>query len=256
MHRFFPKWILSTMLLTGSASAADLIPKEIMLWRNGDFATKNLQSYLASVTEQEFIDLTVAMALNDEIIQVDRITDLRLYLSELSDYAHKLYGLTLNQLSPQKLISLCDLSRPHFDFHLIDIKRMKRPPQIDGCGYNSSARFECSMTEQNSYHFQGHIAIYFRVDGAADCYKKICGVGTFGANCGDGSIPYWDLQCRTQNCSWYEFGGKYMKDVVMLVPSRWWWYYWWVSASEKASWFSVFWRYDHPSQCCDPGCGR
>lgn len=218
------------------------------------FDLEELNDLYAEMDDDSFVDTQVHLALESGAISRSKQPDFVLYLLEISELSWKIHDKSLQALSWTERAELAEhpslLPKTHYLFGSIG----DTSPVVDGCDYDGVTGFDRSMTESAGYKFQGHFALYFRVDADADCYRKYCSRSTWGSDCGNGAIPRWSLLCKDSGCPSYSWHGKRVKDVVMLVPTRWWYFYWWAPKHEKAGWFWMKWGPHFSSGCCDPGC--
>lgn len=120
------------------------------------------------------------------------------------------------------------------------------------CTWNGSTRRDEVLCWANGFKFQGHNAVYFVVDADANCYNKDldwwvtqCVPSQFG-----GCVSNWDLFLANVRY-WSPSLQKWVKNVVLLVPTTWWTgYYLHWPADFKASRFLLSWNAT-PNGCCE-----
>ncbi|MBI3956833.1 MAG: hypothetical protein HY340_02485 [Candidatus Kerfeldbacteria bacterium] len=123
---------------------------------------------------------------------------------------------------------------------------------LTACSWSGSTRRDEILCWANSFQFQGHNAVYFVVDADANCYNKDldwwvaqCVPPQFG-----GCVSSWDLFLASGRY-WSPSLQKWVKNVVLLVPTTWWsGYYWHWPADFKASRFVLSWNAT-PNGCCE-----
>ena len=124
----------------------------------------------------------------------------------------------------------------------------RNPITISSCSWNGTTRWNESFTRSRGYNFQGHHAVYFTVDANAGCYSKNVDWWVVTWVPGHGDVHNWDLLLYRDR---YRRGSRWVKDVVLLVPTTWWSVYYphWPS-SFKAARFYLRW-YHQNNGCCD-----
>ncbi len=115
------------------------------------------------------------------------------------------------------------------------------------CSWDGSTRRDKTVCEANQYKFQGHHAIYFIVDGPANCYGKDLDWWVLQCVPSHGCVSDWDLLLQG---NWYWNGNKWVKNVALIVPTTWWVYYWYWTADFKARRFLLSWN-DVNNGCCE-----
>jgi hypothetical protein len=119
---------------------------------------------------------------------------------------------------------------------------------LAGCAWNGTTRWNQSLTKARGYKYLGHHAVYFTVDANAACYSKNADWWVYTWTPTHGSVHNWELRLWRDR---YWNGGKWVKDVALVVPTTFWSVYYphWPS-SFKAGRFYIRW-YHQNNGCCE-----
>ena len=224
-----------------------------------------LRIFFENFTREEYTAFHVNLLMEQFPVFQERKTAIESYLRLLWQRSLERFGKGLNTLTIEQselLTEIPEIQQAAAEALSLSEEDVTPAAAASGC-YTGVTMYDQKMTEQKNYTFTGsdgskHVGLYFRVDGNANCYKKECAMNTWGGDCGNKKIPYWHLFCKDTGCPWYKWNGKYVKDVVMLVPGGWWDFYWWWPKDVRAKQFWMSWGPNQEtggSSCdCDPGC--